>query len=146
MFEICVIKRKKIILVDSIYIWSLFKAILCWSVKLRNIFEKRKSCQILNLRPYEISTLSSKKSSGSSTLCSITSLCFGIAQKHLKGILWIFEKKLQFPEKNNNFLKKLRLFHFMFVFFPDSFLVSPEGPQIPKKTTGCPEKYNHWGP
>merc|ERR1711942_567343 len=49
------------------------------------------------------------------------------------GILRIFEeKKLQFPENNNNFLKKLRLFHFMFVFFPYSFLVSPEGPQIPK--------------
>ena len=72
-----------------------------------------------------------------STLCSIISPCFGIVRKHLKGILRIFEKKLQFPEKNNNFLKKLRLFHFMFVFFPDSFLVSPEGPQIPK---------NYWLP
>jgi len=72
-----------------------------------------------------------------STLCSITSPCFDIIRKHLRGFYGYLEKKLQFPEKIDTFLKKLRLFHFRFVFFIDSFLVSPEGPQIPK---------NYWLP
>ena len=66
-------------------------------------------------------------------MCSITSPCFGIVRKHLKGILRIFEKFLQFCEKNNNFLKKLRLLNFRFVFLLNIFLASPEGPQILKK-------------
>ena len=70
-------------------------------------------------------------------MCSISSPCFGIVRKHLKGILRIFEIFLQFPEKINNFLKKLRLFHFRFVFLLDSFLASPEGPQLLK---------NYWRP
>ena len=70
-------------------------------------------------------------------LCSITSPCFDIVRKHLRGFYGYLEKKLQFPEKIDTFLKKLRLFHFRFVFFLDSFLVSPEGPQIPK---------NYWLP
>ena len=72
-------------------------------------------------------------SSSLSTLCSITSPCFDIVRKHLKGILRIFKNFLQFCGKNSNFLKKLKLFDFWFVYLLNIFLLSPEGPQIPKK-------------
>ena len=39
----------------------------------------------------------------------------------------------EFPEKNNNFLKKLRLLHFRFIFLPNIFLVSAKDPRITKK-------------
>ena len=122
-----------IFLVVSFFIWSLFNATLCQILMLHDIFVTRKSCLIRNLRPHKSSTLFSKASSSLSTLCSITSLCFAIVRKHFKGILWKFKIFLQFCEKNSNFLKKLRLFHFRFVFPLHIFLVSPEGPQTPKK-------------
>ena len=103
--EIDVLKRNMIFSVDSIYIWSLFNAILCRSLMLCDIFENRKSCQIMNLRPHEISALFSKESSGSSTLCSITLLCFGIAQKHFKEILGIFKKIFSKKEQFSNKIK-----------------------------------------
>ena len=55
-----------------------------------------------------------------------------MVRKHLEGILWTYEKSHEFPEKNNNFLKKLRLLHFRFIFLLNSFLVSPKDPRITK--------------
>ena len=77
LFELYVIKGKMILLVD-IDMRSLFNAILCRRLMLHDIFKNRKSCQISNLRPHESSTLFSKTSSSSPTLCSIKTPCFGI--------------------------------------------------------------------
>jgi len=54
-------------------------------------------------------------------------------RKHLEGILRTYEKSYEFPEKNNNFLKKLRLFHFRSIFLLNIFLVSTKDPRITKK-------------
>ena len=72
----------------------------------------------------------SKASSSSSSLWSITSLYLDIVRKHLEGILSRYLKFYEFPEKNSDFLKKLRLFHFRLIFLLDSFLVSPKDPRI----------------
>ena len=74
----------------------------------------------------------SKASSSSSSLWSITSLYLDIVRKHLEGILSRYLKFYEFPEKNSDFLKKLRLFHFRLIFLLDSFLVSPKDPRITK--------------
>ena len=73
-----------------------------------------------------------KASSSSSSLWSITSLYLDIVRKHLEGILRRYLKFYEFPEKNSDFLKKLRLFHFRLIFLLDSFLVSPKDPRITK--------------
>ena len=68
-----------------------------------------------------------------SSLWSITSIRLDIVRKHLEGIFWKFEKSYEFPEKNNNFLKKLRLLQFRLIFLPNIFLVSAKDPRITKK-------------
>ena len=112
MFEIFVMKRKIIFFVDSIYIWSSFNAILCQGLMLHDTFENRKSYKIW---PHESSTLFSNESSSLYSLSSITSPCFDIFRKHLKGISQTFRICVQFSEKDNSFLKRLRFFHFSFV-------------------------------
>ena len=94
--------------------------------------EIRKSCEIFLLRPHESFKKNSKASSSSSSLWSISSLCLNIVRKHLEGILRTYEKSYEFPEKNNNFVKKLRLFYFRIIFLLNSFLVSPKDPRITK--------------
>ena len=94
--------------------------------------EIRKSCEIFFLRPHESVKKNSKASSSPSSLWSISSLCLDIVRKHLEGILRTYEKSYEFPEKNNNFVKKLRLFYFRFIFLLNSFLVSPKDPRITK--------------
>ena len=94
--------------------------------------EIRKSCEIFFLRPHESVKKNAKASSSPSSLWSISSLCLDIVRKHLEGILIIYEKSYEFPEKNNNFVKKLRLFYFRFIFLLNSFLVSPKDPRITK--------------
>ena len=94
--------------------------------------ENRKYRKILNPRPHESSKKNSKASSSPSSLWSITSLCLDIVRMHLESILWTYEKSYEFPEKNNNFVKKLRLLHFRFIFLLNSFLVSPKDPRITK--------------
>ena len=74
----------------------------------------------------------SKVNSSPSSLWLITLLCLDIVRRHLEGILRTCEKSYEFPEKNNNFVKKLKLFHFIFIFFPNSFLVSPKDLRITK--------------
>ena len=95
--------------------------------------ENRKSSKMLDPRPHESYTFFFKASSSSSSLWSITSLWLDIVRKHLQGIFWKFEKSYEFPEKNNNFLKKLRLLHFRFIFLPNIFLMSAKDPRITKK-------------
>ena len=80
----------------------------------------------------KVSKKKSKTSPSPTPLWSITSLCLDMVRKHLEGILWTYEKSHEFPEKNNNFLKKLRLLHFRFIFLLNSFLVSPKDPRITK--------------
>ena len=80
----------------------------------------------------KVSKKNSKASSSPSSLWSITSLCLDIVRMHLESILWTYEKSYEFPEKNNNFVKKLRLLHFRFIFLLNSFLVSPKDPRITK--------------
>ena len=94
--------------------------------------EIRKSCEIFFPRPHESFKKNSKASSSPSSLWSISSLCLDIVRKHLEGILRTYEKSYEFPEKNNNFVKKLRLFYFRFIFLLNSFLVSPKDPRITK--------------
>ena len=74
----------------------------------------------------------SKASPSPYPLWSMTSLCLDIVRKNLEGILRTYEKSYEFPEKNNNFVKKLRLLHFRFIFLLNSFLVSPKDPRITK--------------
>ena len=95
--------------------------------------ENRKSRKTLDPRPHERFKFFSKASSSSSSLWSITSLWLDIVRKHLEGIFWKFEKFYEFPEKNNNFLKKLRLLQFRLIFLPNIFLVSAKDPRITKK-------------
>jgi len=94
--------------------------------------EIRKSCEIFFPRPHESLQKNSKASSCPSSLCLISSLCLDIVRKYLEGILRTYEKSYEFPEKNNNFVKKLRLFYFRFIFLLNSFLVSPKDPRITK--------------
>ena len=94
--------------------------------------EIRKSCEIFFLRPHESVKENSKASSSPSSLRSISSLCLDIVRKHLEGILGTYEKSYEFPENNNNFVKKLRLSYFRFIFPLNSFLVSPKDPKITK--------------
>ena len=94
--------------------------------------EIRKSCEIFFPRPHESFKKNSKASSSPSSLWSISLLCLDIVRKHLEGILRTYEKSYEFPEKNNNFVKKLRLFYFRFIFLLNSFLVSPKDPRITK--------------
>ena len=104
--------------------------LLYQSVMLHNIFENRKSLKIWSLRPHEILTLFSKAGSWLPTLCSITSPCFETVRKHLKRILQIFG----IFRKNNNFLRKWRLFHLRSVFLLSIPLASSEGIHRYKKT------------
>ena len=94
--------------------------------------EIRKSSEIFFPRPHKSFKKNSKAISSPSSLWSISSLCLDIVRKHLEGILQTYEKSFEFPEKNNNFVKKLRLFYFRFIFLLNSFLVSPKDPRITK--------------
>ena len=95
--------------------------------------EIRKSSEIFFPRPHKSFKKNSKAISSPSSLWSISSLCLDIVRKHLEGILRTYEKSYEFPEKNNNFLKKLRLFHFRSIFLLNIFLVSTKDPRITKK-------------
>ena len=94
--------------------------------------EIRKSSENFFPRPHKSFKKNSKAISSPSSLWSISSLCLDIVRKHLEGILRTYEKSYEFPEKNNNFVKKLRLFYFRFIFLLNSFLVSPKDPRITK--------------
>ena len=80
----------------------------------------------------KVSNKNSMASSSPSSYWSITSLCLDFVRKHLEGIMRTYEKFYKFPEKNNNFLKKLRLLHFRFIFLPNIFLVSAKDQRISK--------------
>ena len=71
-------------------------------------YENRKSRKILFPRPHESFKKKSKASSSPSSLWSIISLYLDIVRKHLEGILRTFEKSYELPEKNNNFVKKIK--------------------------------------
>ena len=124
--------RTKTVFADFTYIWLSFYEKLCLGLMLHESSGIRKSSEIFFPRPHKSFKKNSKAISSPSSLWSISSLCLDIVRKHLKGILRTYEKSFEFPEKNNNFVKKLRLFYFRFIFLLNSFLVSPKDPRITK--------------
>ena len=95
--------------------------------------EKRNLVEFCSQGHLKVSKRNSKASSSPSSYWSITSLCLDFVRKHLEGILRTYEKSYEFSEKNNNFLKKLRLFNFRSMFLLNIFLVSTKDPRITKK-------------
>ena len=97
------------------------------------ILKKEKIVEFCSRGHMKVSNKNSMASSSPSSYWSITSLCLDFVRKHLEGIMRTYEKFYKFPEKNNNFLKKLRLFHFRPNFLLNIFLASTKDPWITKK-------------
>ena len=102
--------------------------------------EIRKSNEIFFPRPHKSFKKYSKAISNPSSLWSISSLCLDIVRKHLEGILRTYEKSFEFPEKNNNFVKKIKALLFQIYFPPQQFFSVTKEPKNHKKLLAEPKR------